>query len=289
MRYRRARGRLAGATLAVVTPALVSSLVAPARPDRRPPASSGSAAGRLGPDEAEVIRAAARRAEDAGDLAGAARLVAALAADDQTRRWAADLRRGRQALADGPDATARWLLQPATRWGLTSPHAARWLALGGEVLRARGLPAAERARGQLGCLWVEPAVRDAGLFELGILDSYLTSALAPDVLAQAPFLARWSGCPVSVWEVADDGRVRDLASGREEHVDSGGQDGPGPPGELLYGRLVPLAAGVGFALPPVVLGRLEARRVLRCLARASPLTERMRALTPRRPTGQGPA
>jgi hypothetical protein len=238
-------------------------------------------------DETAVLRAAARRAEDAGNLTGATRLVRVLPVDADRDRWLESLRAGRRALAAAdPDALAAWLLQPAARWGLAGPRGERWLGLAADVLRAAGLPAAERQRGALARLEEDFAVVDAGLFDLGVLAGYLAATVGGPLLARVPFVQRWPDAAVSVWSVGaavetNDGptlRLRDERTERTVTVHHVPPGRPLLPGTLVYARVLPGSRGPCLALPPVPLGRLGARRTLRAVARSAPLDQRLRAV-----------
>ncbi len=258
------------------------------------------------PDETVVVRRAARAAEDAGDLLGARRLVDLLPPDADRCRWRASLDEGLRlravhpvAAAD-PGAAAAWWSAPAMRFGLTSPRAEQLLGLAATVLQGRGVPSPQRHRMAPTALQEEPALLDAALCDLGVLPMYLEQ-LAGALRRELDSLAAWSSRPATVWEVEahePGGLVVGDASGSRRTVTATSLRSAAPVpalGALLYGRVVPLpalgAASVtnpvwGFAVRPVPVNRLAARRVMRAVTRGGSLAERIRAVTPtREPVG----
>jgi len=250
-------------------------------------------------DEGLVLRRAARRAEDGGHVVGARRLVRLLPAEPDQRRW---LRSLDEAVALGPapepGSLALWLLQPALRFGLASLRAGAVRLLVAEVLRTRG-EAGSRAHGgdrglaqafTPGAILDDPLLADAALFDAGLLEAYVQSALEPTVRDRAAPLAEWPKAEVSVFKVSTgDGHLlaRDLRDGHELRVHG---EPAVPP--LVYGRPVPWPAepGARFVLPPLALDRLSARRVLRAITRRAPVEERLRAVAAhQRRSGSGSA
>jgi hypothetical protein len=227
------------------------------------------------------LRGAARAAEDAGDFPGARRLAARLRAGPERERWLASLD---EVLSLGPDPEpdllARWLLQPALRFGLRPDVAPAYLRFADEVLRAWGYGA--RARTELARYRAlsDPLVADAGLFDGGGLARYLTDGVCEQVRCAAAPIETWSRQPASVFAVTASGstalHLQDLASGAAVVT----LPMPGPePGQLVYGRLLPDARGRRmFAFPPVPVDRLTAGRVRRAVLRSAPATERIRAV-----------
>jgi hypothetical protein len=226
------------------------------------------------------VRLAARRAEDAGNFAGARRLLRLLPADAGVRRWTRSLD---EVLALGsnpePALLAGWLVQPALRYGHELPQAGAVTALADEVLRTWGRSAAERAEQVSDRIIDDPLVADAGLFDEGILAAYLYCRVAPSLLARAFPVHCYPGAAIAAFETLEvrptGMRLRSLLDGRQTWVE------PVPAaesGRLLYGRLVPGVRGSRFALPPVPVDRVTARRVIRAVARHAPVQERLRAV-----------
>jgi hypothetical protein len=244
------------------------------------------------PDETLVVHRAARAAEDEGDLIGARRLVRLLPEGAEKWRWRASLDEGLRLGADhpaaaaDPGAAAAWWSAPAMRFGLESPRAAQLLALAAAVLQARGVAAPQRHRMAPGCLQDEPALLDAGLCDLGVLPLYLDQMADP--LRQAlGSLDEWSRQPATIWEVdavAPGGLVVSDATGLRRTVAAATPrvgDARPATGTLLYGRVVPAPGPVwGFAVRPIPVNRVCARRVLRAVVRCGPVAERIRAVTP---------
>lgn len=254
---------------------------------RRPPPTA---------DEQVVLARTARRAEDSGDFAGARRLVRTLPPSPEQRRWLASLD---AVLALGSEAAtgelAGWLLQPALRFAVESTRFSVVLGFADEVLRSRGLTAPERAARLAADPIVDPLVVDAALFDGEILAGYLEESLAPGLRSRAAPIETWPGCPPAVVEVlgavGDGGAVG--AEGRPVRVrgvldDRDHQVAPFPDsglGGFRYGRLVnqPGNPSIRFALPPVRLDRITARRVARGVLRGAPVEERLRALASQPP------
>jgi hypothetical protein len=227
-------------------------------------------------DEHAAIRAAARAAEDAGNLRGALRLVPLLPDDPERRRWLRSLEDGLHAEDEG--ARAAWLLQPALRHAAGGLAWTQLLTVAADVLRTRGVPAVAGDPGTLACATTDPLLLDVGLFDLGMLQSYLDIVLGPRRHQAVGMLTTWAACPVSAYEVlaVADGTamVRDLVGGTTVGL-------PGAtwqPGVLLYGRVVHGAGMARFALPAVELDRIAARRVARAVVRRAPMGERLRAV-----------
>jgi hypothetical protein len=242
-------------------------------------------------DEQVVLARAARRAEDAGDFAGARRLVRTLPPTPERRRWLVSLD-AVLALGSEPAAgdLAAWLLQPALRFAVESTRFAVLLGFADEVLRSWGLTAPERAARLAAEPVVDPLVVDAALFDGGILAAYLGKGLAPALRRRAAPIETWPGGPPAVIEVVglEGGpvRVRGVLDERDQLV------APFPDaglGGFRYGRLVaqPGDPSVRFALPPVRLNRITARRVARAVIRSAPVEERLRAIASQR-RGLGP-
>ena len=72
------------------------------------------------PEEAEVLRVAARAAEDAGDFRGALRLVRRLPEAGPTWRWMRQLETVIELPEDDPQRSV-WLVHPAVRWARERP------------------------------------------------------------------------------------------------------------------------------------------------------------------------
>ncbi len=245
-----------------------------------------------------MLRAAARAAEDAGDFAGALRLVRGLPQGPAVARWRDQLA---EAAAVGPDDVAgfgRWLVHPALRWARERPEGVVLVRDAQLLLEVMGLRAAERARRVARVAVQDPVVVDAGLFDRGLLARYLDAAAGAAVQQRAGPVKEWLATAPAVWQVRSRGdgvvRLRDLsgddAAGEvaASEVDCAGwrtsprADGPHPvaAGALLYGRLVPTAGdpALRFVLPPDVIDQRCASRLLRDLRRGTDPQERIRAL-----------
>ncbi len=274
-------------------PTVRSSALTPSRPARVDAPDGGLPADvrrPLGPSEDVVVRKAARAAEDAGDLAGAARLVSVLPPDEMSSRWSGQLAARCALPADAaPYVRGVCLLGPAQRWAAEGPGRQAMLQLAQATLRTGPGSAAEReARSSLLAAF-DPLVADIALFDDDMLNAYLQHALSPAVLSRCGPVAEWGQVPGTVFEVLATGDgssslVRPVLT--PAHPDGETSASPvrvlgpaGAPGELLYGRAV--GAGIGelvFALPPVPLTPVHAGRVQRCLLRRSPAVERIRLL-----------
>jgi hypothetical protein len=227
-------------------------------------------------DEELAIRAAARRAEDAGDLVGALRLLRLLGDDAELVRWRTSLAAGLRCRDE--TERARWLLQPAFRHGFVSAARQALLTLAADVLRTRGRAAVAGSGETADAAVVDPLLIDAGLFDLGMLGDYLSRVLRPGGSPLVPLLARWPACRVSVFEVdgTDPVLLTDLVHARPV-------DGPVlvdglEVGSLVYGRILPLPQGSCFSAPPVPVDRLTARRIARAVLRSAPPVEPLRAV-----------
>ena len=69
------------------------------------------------------------------------------------------------------------------------------------LLMTLGVVGPEREQFLSGVAWTDPVVLDAGLFDGGLFQRYLTEALAPSLLSQAGWLSDWPQQPASVWRV----------------------------------------------------------------------------------------
>lgn len=231
-------------------------------------------------DEHVVIRSAARRAEDAGDLLGARRLLGLLAHEADVNGWIASIDAGLRCRDD--TERALWLLQPAFRHGYVSATRQALISLAADVLRTRGRAASGGSGEAAAAAGTDPLLVDAGLFEFGMLGRYLERVLRPAGHPLVAVLARWVACPVSVFEV-EAGEPLQLTDRRQGRPVSGALRTDGLPGklevgQLLYGRLLPLPDGCCFAAAPVPVDRLTARRIVRALLRAAPPVEQLRAV-----------
>ncbi|HSP39055.1 MAG TPA: hypothetical protein VLR26_15025 [Frankiaceae bacterium] len=237
-------------------------------------------------DEYHVIAAAAREAEDAGDLAGARRLIGLLPDDERRRRWARSLDVG-LALDDELER-ARWLLEPALRHGfgagadVGSTARARLIVLAGDVLRARGAAALAASVESSHAAVQDPLLVDVALFDLGMLGRYRDEVLVPLGHRHAGVVESWLDRDVSAFEVqaVEPGGLvlHDLVHRQQTAVQRPGSE-PGPElGDLLYGRVLPVRDRACFGVAPVRVDRVTARRVVRALARRAPLIERLRAV-----------
>jgi hypothetical protein len=252
-----------------------------APPSRHRPARRPALLGSSG--EAEVLRSAARNAEDAGDFDGALRLVRRLPDGARQRRWSRDLQEVVQCSAMTSADIARWLVHPALRWAQERPtgrdllerHA--WL-----MLTTLGLLAPARTARLAAVAASDPVVIDAGLFDGGLFGRYLSEAAGPALLSRAGPVHTWERQPASIWRVEQQGMsavvLHDLWAC--DDVRALPWDGVPSVATLLYGRLMPVsdAGPLAFALPPVPVDQRCAARILRARRRGSGADERLRAV-----------
>jgi hypothetical protein len=242
--------------------------------------------------EAEVLRVAARTAEDAGDFSGALRLVQRLPSGRLKGSWSADLR---QVVALPDDAAAQlavWLMRPALRWAQERPAGELLERYARLLLTTLGVLGAERERSLGQVAHTDPVVLDAAMFDGGLFRRYLAEALNPAVLSRAGVLDTWPDQPASVWRLrtVEPGGVAldDVWSGQRTRslgwpgAESRTQD------LLVFGRLVPVPGPVGraFALPPICVDQRCAVRLLRARQRGAGPEERLRAVARFRRRGE---
>jgi hypothetical protein len=230
-----------------------------------------------------VLRVAARKAEDAGDFRGALRLVRQLPDSGHTRRWFRQLEEVLGLPADAPRAAA-WIVHPAVRWareraaGEVLERYARLLlitlgVLGTERERLLGLVAS-----------TDPVVVDAGLFDAGLFQRYVSESLSPALRQRGGPLQEWPLHPPSVFRVdtLGDGTaaLHDLCAEAPVRCLAWPAPHLSPSGTLIFGRLVPVAGAVGraFALPPIQVDQRCAVRLGRARQRGEGPEERLRAV-----------
>jgi hypothetical protein len=233
--------------------------------------------------EVHVLYAAARAAEDAGDLLGALRLVRRLPAALAGPRWAAELESAAVLCGAGSAAFACWLIRPALRWALGQPAGGLLERYAYLLLTTLGVPVAERRRRAAEVAVTDPVVIDAALWDGDLLRRYLTEVASPAVLARAGPVLQWPEQPFSVWSVDGpvSGGVRLTGAADGAAVTCLAWSGPPPAaGELLYGRLLPVDGAMPwtFAVTPTVVDRRGAARLLRALQRRSGPEERILAV-----------
>ncbi len=255
------------------------------------PAASRSAAAHLprrlpsvgSPSELSVLRLAARQAEDAGDFAGARRLVARMPPSAECRRWLRQL--GAVLQAEDEVARACWLVHPAVRWAYDVRGQAMLEGLAELLLRVLGVPAAQRCEALPDVVAQDPVVLDAGVFDSPVFDGYLAALARVDGPMRAD-LARWSRTPASVFRItgfAGTGQqslvlLRDLCRDTEVACRAWAAAAPSAVGELIHGRLVAVMGVNAFALDPVVVDPRCSARLLRARRQGSGPEERIRAV-----------
>jgi hypothetical protein len=233
--------------------------------------------------EVHVLHAAARAAEDAGDLLGALRLVRRLPPALAGPRWTAELESAAVVSAEGSAAFACWLIRPALRWALAHPAGELLERYACLLLTTLGVPIAERRRRAGEVAATDPVVVDAALWDGDLLRRYLAEAASAGVLARAGPVEQWPEQPFSVWRYdgAATRGVRLTALADDAQVSCLGWEGPSPAaGDLLYGRLLPVEGAVplAFAVAPTVVDRRCASRLLRAFQRRSGPEERILAV-----------
>lgn len=233
--------------------------------------------------ETQVLRQAAREAEDAGDFAGALRLVGGLPADGETATWRAQLE---EVAALAPMASAQigcWMVNPALRWALARPIGEALESYARLMLTTLGVPAPDRNSRLARVAAEDRVVADAGLFDAGLFDAYL-ALISPLLLARVGPVASWSLCRPSIWQVVSAGAgsltVHDCWTGDDVECVRWSAPGLTATGVLLYGRLVPVEGELplAFALAPTVVDSRCAARILRARHRGSGPEERLRAI-----------
>ena len=243
-----------------------------------------------------MVRIAARAAEDAGDFRGALRLVRQLPAGGPTERWVGQLERVLALPEDAPLRLA-WTVHPAVRWAHERPAGELLERHARLLLTTLGVIGPERVQLLSGVAWTDPVVLDAGLFDGGLFQRYLTEALHPSLLAQAGWLREWPQQPTSVWRVerqdADSAMLCDLWAlepAARPCVAVHGTGGAGQPG------LRPAGAGAGSARDGCSLFRRSGSisvalgRLLHARRRGAEPQERLRAVARfRRRDGQSRA
>ncbi len=233
--------------------------------------------------ESQVLRRAARVAEDAGDFRGALRLVCGLPPDHATAIWREQLESAAVLASTGSAQLACWLVNPALRWALGGPMGEVLEVYARLMLATLGVRAPERNSRLADVAAADRVVADAGLFDGGLFDAYLPF-VSPVLLAKVGSAHVWSGCPPSIWRVVTEGSttctLHDCWTGQDVECLRWPATSPAASGVLLYGRLTPVAGEVPLAFPlaPTVVDRRCAARVLRARRRGSGPDERLRAV-----------
>jgi hypothetical protein len=243
----------------------------------------------------EVLRVAARTAEDAGDFRGALRLVRQLPASRPTELWSRQLEQV-IALPEGSPLRLTWLVHPAVRWAQERPAGELLDKHARLLLVTMGVVGPDREQLLSEVAGTDPVVLDAGLFDGGLFRRYLSAAMEPAPHALPQFLNLWPEQPPSVWRVegrdGDSASLVDLWSLESLRVHASPDLGRAATGTLVFGRLVPVPGPLGwsFALPPVHVDQRCAGRLLRARTRAAEPEERIRAVARfRRRDGQSRA
>lgn len=235
------------------------------------------------PEEVEVLRVAARAAEDAGDFRGALRLVRRLPESGPTWRWMRQLDTVIALPEDAPERSA-WLVHPAVRWARERPAGELLERYAQLLLMTLGLLGAEREMFLGRVASTDPVVLDAGLFDGGLFARYLDEALDPQLLSRAGPLARWPEQPPSVWRVEEQRDDAVLVCDLWSLELTCALPWPAAVllerGTLIFGRLVPVPGPLGraFALPPIRVDQRCAVRLLRARRRGADPDERLRAV-----------
>jgi hypothetical protein len=233
------------------------------------------------PAEAQVLRTAARRAEDAGDFVGASRLAQKLPDDRSSRRWQCELAAARRIDPANRAALACWLVHPAVRWARDQPGGAILDQHALLMLRTIRMPVDDRERTLAVMASHDPVVVDAALFDADLFDGYLAGLTGSALIERVPGVERWTSQPVLVWEVlrivGGGVELRDLSAGALRHARYWPDASPGT---LVYGRLVPVLGDISlsFALPPVLVDQRCAARIVRARRQGSGPEENLRAV-----------
>ncbi len=233
--------------------------------------------------ETQVLRRAARAAEDAGDFQGALRLVYGLPPGGDTAIWREQLESAAVLASAGSAQLAGWLVKPALRWALGGPMGEVLEVYARLMLATLGVRAPERNSRLADVAGADRVVADAGLFDGGLFDAYLPF-VSVALLAKVGPAHAWSGCPASIWQLVASGStsvtLHDCWTGHDVECLRWPAAAPAASGVLLYGRLTPIAGEVPLAFPlaPTVVDRRCATRVLRARRRGSGPDERLRAV-----------
>jgi hypothetical protein len=230
-----------------------------------------------------VLRAAARAAEDAGDFDGAMRLVRRLPDSARIRSWLGQLEEMVGLPAHAPQR-ALWLLHPALRWARERPAGEVLERYAHLLLMTLGILGPEREQ-LLGLVAAtDPVVLDAGLFDAGLFQRYLSESLSPALLSRLGPLGAWPAQQPSVFRldglrggcvVLDDlcaeARVQSLIWPAARLTSAG---------TLMFGRLVPVTGAIGwaFAIAPLRVDQRCAVRLQRARQRGEGPEERLRAI-----------
>jgi hypothetical protein len=227
---------------------------------------------------------AARAAEDAGDLAGALRLVSGLPDGRATRHWRGQLIEALSLAPQDLAGLACWMVHPALRWARERPAGGIFERHAALMLKTMGVGADRREQRLSAVAGTDPVVVDAALFDTGLFGDYLRAVEPSPLLALIPEVKRWSAQASLVWQVRELGVrelvVRDLWSGRDLRAARYPCSGALAEGALVYGRLVTVAGDPGraFALPPVKVDQRCATRIVRARRQGSGPLERLRAV-----------
>lgn len=234
--------------------------------------------------EAEVLRAAARAAEDSGDFEGALRLVRRLPDRPGARDWLRELRTAAGFPASASAELACWLTHPALRWAQERPAGDLLERHARLMLTTLGLRAPDRVGRIAAVAATDPVVVDAGLFDGGLFAGFLAEAISPGLLSRAGPVGTWSEHPASVWQLRghcdDFVMLHDLWTDLDVRTLPWHSSRAMATGALVYGRLVPVVGDVPltFALAPVSVDARCAARVLRTRQRVGGPEERLRAV-----------
>jgi hypothetical protein len=201
-------------------------------------------------------------------------------------------------LALPEDAPLRlaWTVHAAVRWARERPAGEVLERHARLLLTTMGVIGPEREQFLSGVACTDPVVLDAGLFDGGLFQRYLTEALHPGLLAQAAWLRDWAQQPTSVWRIereeADAAVLCDLWALESLRVRAWPAMARAAPGSLVFGRLMPVPGPPGwmFALRPVRVDQRCANRLLHARRRGAEPQERLRAVARfRRRDGQSRA
>jgi hypothetical protein len=236
------------------------------------------------PAEAQVLRVAARVAEDAGDFSGALRLVNGLPDGRSTRLWRSELEQAVALPEEDLAGIACWLVHPAVRWACARPIGAIFERHASQLLKTMGVGAEYRLHRTSAVACTDPVVVDAGLFDTGLFGDYLSSITGSPLLDRLSGVELWPAQHSLVWGVVAVGArevvMRDLWAERDVRVQRRAGTEALVRGAIVYGRAVQVAGDpeLTFVLPAERVDQRCATRLLRARRQGSGAEERLRAV-----------
>lgn len=236
------------------------------------------------PAEADVLRLAARAAEDAGDFHGALRLISGLPDGRATRHWQRQLMDVIGLAPEDGAGLACWLVHPAVRSALEKPTGEIFERYAALMLKTMGVGPEHRSLRVSAVASNDPVVVDTALFDTGRFAAYLETLVGSPLLLRLGEVSSWPMQAALVWQVvamgADEVVLRDLWADRDVRA----RRYPGAEAlaldAIIYGRLVPVAGdpSSAFVLPPAKIDLRCATRLLRARRQGSGPEERLRAV-----------